>query len=244
MKKLCLALLTLANTFGIAVAASNPASTAYVNQRFNEAVQLGTYTAGSGILINGHVISETQLEIGQLYQGGIIFYLDSTNRHGLAISLSNSASAVISTQASAVYATMTGIGAGALNTAALIAAQTDANQATAGPSAALLAVTANGLTSCRITTDTIPTPSETCYGGWHIPSVGEFQQIFLAGNTTINDAVTNNGGASFLDTIYWSSTTSSDGTKAYDVTLKSDGSIEGSKEIFAVAKAVRTIRAF
>ncbi|MDF1826881.1 MAG: hypothetical protein P1U39_01205 [Legionellaceae bacterium] len=300
-------MLTVANLFSVAaIAASNPASTDYVNARFNDAVRQGTYTAGTGISIlnnvisgaytvsnglgingadilgytsgigvtvngagggatpasldvalisgnngitvSGNTITETQLEIGQLYQGGIIFYLDSTKRHGLAISMTNSTTNSVPFTSAAnthIYASMTGIGAGAFNTAVMLAAEANVNDPqSAAPIAAARGVTADGLTSCVPSGTTVQPLTETCYGGWYIPSVGEYQQIQLAGNTTINDAVRANGGSNLLDTFYWSSTTTSDGTKAFDTTLEPDNTIEGNESNLVVLRPVRTIRAF
>ena len=67
------------NRSGTTVTLSNGGGT------FQDSV--GVYTAGSGIDITGNVISTSTidcgLEVGDTYQGGIIFYLDASGCHGL-----------------------------------------------------------------------------------------------------------------------------------------------------------------
>ncbi|MCE3046203.1 collagen-like protein [Legionella sp. 16cNR16C] len=51
----------------------------------------GHYQAGSGIRIEGDVISANTIshQIGERYQGGIVFWVDDTGQHGLIASMND-----------------------------------------------------------------------------------------------------------------------------------------------------------
>ncbi|CEG62196.1 DUF1566 domain-containing protein [Legionella micdadei] len=164
----------------------------------------GYYIAGEGIKIEGDVISAITKthELGDIYQGGIIFWLDETRQHGLIASLNdlnnykgtqwrNGASGNKVTNARA-----DGIGAGESNTRLIIAQQTIDNQK--GNFAALIAarysVLEDGVTPCSIPAS----PYETCYGDWYLPSIYELS--LLKANLQPR------GVAHFAPEYYWSST--------------------------------------
>lgn len=147
-------------------------------------------------------LKENKHKIGDLYNGGIVFWVDSTGEHGLIASKTdvnqtqgiqwrNGASGNRITNARG-----DGIGAGEGNTRLIISQQTNDSQP--GTFAALLAFTykvlEDGQTPC-------PTPvpaSLTCYGGWYLPSAHELSLI------KIN--LSQQGFASFAPDFYWSST--------------------------------------
>lgn len=141
-------------------------------------------------------------KIGDLYQGGIVFWLDSTGEHGLiasntdlnkgqGIQWRNGASGNRVTNAKG-----DGIGSGETNTRIIISQQTIDNQK--GSFAALQAsnfqVLADGLTPCKtpIAKDSI------CYGGWYLPSAFELQLM----HSNLHQA----NLSSFAPEYYWSST--------------------------------------
>ena len=164
----------------------------------------GNYTAGEGITIEGSVIKaiHTTHKIGELYHGGIIFWLDETSEHGLIVSKldinkgqgiqwRNGASGNKVTNARA-----DGIGAGENNTNIIIAQQTIDQQT--GNFAALIAVKyrvqEDGETPC-------PSPdllSATCYGAWYLPSAHEL--------ALIRNNLSQQGLVHFAPDYYWSST--------------------------------------
>lgn len=170
----------------------------------------GEYTAGDGISIEGNVIKVERKthQIGELYRGGLIFWLDETGEHGLIASKHdinqgrglqwrNGASGNKVTNARA-----DGVGAGEGNTNIIIAQQTIDHQS--GNFAALMAVKyrvqEDGETSCT-------TPSAlnvTCYGGWYLPSI---QELAL-----LRHNLSQQGFAQFAPDFYWSSTEESAST--------------------------------
>ncbi|RAP36664.1 DUF1566 domain-containing protein [Legionella quinlivanii] len=166
----------------------------------------GHYQAGSGIRIEGEVISANIIthQIGELYQGGIVFWVDNTGQHGLiastrdvnaqGIQWRNGESGNKITNARA-----DGIGAGESNTRLIISEQTIDNQT--GQFAALLAnqysVSEDGETPCI----TPANPQSLCYGGWYLPSIYELS--LLKANLQPQ------GLTSFAPDYYWSSTESS-----------------------------------
>jgi hypothetical protein len=164
----------------------------------------GIYTAGKGISIEGDVINVVRAahKIGELYRGGIIFWLDETGEHGLIVSKSdinkgqgiqwrNGASGNKVTNARA-----DGLGAGESNTNIIIAQQTIDQQT--GNFAALLTVKyrvqEDGDTPC-------PSPdllSAACYGAWYLPSAHEL--------ALIRKNLSQQGLMHFMPDYYWSST--------------------------------------
>jgi hypothetical protein len=215
--------------------APNPATTAYVNEAIRTIAGQLTYRAGNGIAIVGDEISVTpELAVGDFYQGGIVFYVDNTRRHGLAIGLNAPSTSPVefsgpapngTESESRLYALSNGIGAGAANTAAMNAFQsascntaaTDACLQTAGPIASLYTADATtGAQDCTLPTDgsTMTFSQTDCISGWYLPSVYEW--LLLAQNVTaVNTAITALGGAALTDTNYWTSNTSTNGTQAY-----------------------------
>ncbi|STX39286.1 DUF1566 domain-containing protein [Legionella feeleii] len=146
-------------------------------------------------------ITPKSKQIGELYQGGLVFYLDESGQHGLVATLSdldvealewrNGESGDRITNAKGL-----GLYAGESNTRLIIAAQTIDNQEGrfAALSAANYQVQADGLTPCeaRITCESL------CYGGWHLPSLHELLTLY-----TVLKA---QGLGDFTDATYWSST--------------------------------------
>ncbi len=161
------------------------------------------YKAGEGISItNGVIQSKSLHHPGDLYQGGIVFFVDETGQHGLVaskrdlnrgegIAWRNGESGNRVTNARA-----DGIGAGETNTRLIIAQQTiDANK---GQFAALLAanyrVLADGETPCP----KVFIAESLCYGNWYLPSAYELQLLY--------NQVRQASLASFAPEFYWSST--------------------------------------
>lgn len=169
-------------------------------------------------------LSAAKHNIGDLYHGGLIFWLDATSQHGLIVSKTdinkgqgiqwrNGASGNRVTNARG-----DGIGAGEGNTRLIIAQQTSDSQP--GTFAALLAnnykVLEDGQTPCPI-----PVPiSVTCYGGWYLPSAHEL--------ALIQHNLNQQGISTFAPDFYWSSTEAS-GTKAWMQNFSSGEQIASEK---------------
>ena len=170
----------------------------------------GVYTAGDGISIEGGVIKIERKthQIGSLYRGGIIFWLDEAGEHGLIASkhdVNNGHGVQWRNGVSGNKVTNArgdGVGAGEGNTNLIIAQQTMDQQT--GTFAALMAasfkVQEDGETPCT-------TPSAlnvTCFGGWYLPSI---QELAL-----LKSNLGQQGFAQFAPDFYWSSTEASSTT--------------------------------
>jgi len=148
---------------------------------------VNTYTAGTGIDITNNVISATggaTLTIGQSYQGGIIFWLDTSGQHGLIAATAdqstgeqwyNGTSRITGTTGDGLYA-------GSMNTAMIVATQMNDNQ--------------NGNFAAKVCADYSVTVGGVTYGDWYLPSKYELNLLYIQ-RTVV-------GG--FANTNYWSST--------------------------------------
>jgi len=207
-------------------AASNPASQKYLDEALQRlAAQAQRFTAGNGILIENGVISITpNLAVGDFYQGGVVFYVDDTNRHGLAVALEPPSTATGAFSNSApngnaterMYILGAGLGSGAQNTAIMVAFQSMSTAVvgaalTAGPLAAGYstdAATGLDVTYCSLPTDggTVTTAPANCVDGWYLPNVQE--GLVLAQQVaTVNAAITSAGGTALSSVDYWLSNT-------------------------------------
>lgn len=128
------------------------------------------------------------LVIGDWYEGGILFYIDSTGRHGLVAAAFDQSSGIqwwngVSNQTTG--ATGAGVGDGANNTSLIVSVQG------AGSYAAQLCadLTLNG------------------FSDWFLPSKDELN-LMHQNETTINTTAALRGGSSFNSdySYYWSST--------------------------------------
>lgn len=192
---------------GISIANASITSLQQQIQKLNARVESlpapTRYQAGNGISIEGNVIHArpaNQHQIGEVYRGGIIFYVDESGEHGLiagkrdtgkGLSWRNGVAGNRVTNARA-----DGIGAGDTNTRLIIAQQTIDDQK--GSFAALAAVgfqvMEDGLTLCKT-----PVPQcAACYSGWYLPSAYELQLMYKN--------LAQQGVSNFSPEFYWSST--------------------------------------
>jgi len=184
------------------VALSVPASTEYVNTKIKEAIDsIQTQLVQENAKIEGR-ISEIPVvvihQIGELYQGGIIFWLDETKQHGLVVAKldanqgvgiqwHNGESGDKTTNAGA-----NGIYAGLSNTQLIVAQQTidDQEGNFAALSAKNYSVLSDGVSPC--------TQKGICYGNWYLPSLNELQLI--------KAKLYDKGFSAMSPSIYWTST--------------------------------------
>lgn len=146
--------------------------------------------------------------LGELYGGGVIFYLfaDDTGEHGLTASLDDVGSSIVWTTTpyqNSVVPTCTGC-TGCITTS--VGAKSDWNglcntysilkQNSNGSCAALSCANYNG----------------GSYTDWYLPAVGEINQLYNSLNIVNKVMETDGNGASkeFLQEIYWTSTESAD----------------------------------
>jgi len=146
--------------------------------------------------IRSEIPSVKTYSVGDFAQGGIVFWVDDTGRHGLVCAKTdcNGGSGVRwyagthgSTQAKG-----DGIYAGNANTLIIIAAQ--------------VAIGDDGSTyAARVCNELQIPESGITYSDWYLPSKYELNLMY-ENKTTINATATANGGTIFATTTYWSST--------------------------------------
>jgi len=151
-------------------------------------------TSGWKNTIGGDV-NDQQLEVGDFYQGGVVFHLLVDGETGYVAGEIHGLIAAVQDQSSGIEwyngvyittgATPTAIGTGSANTDAIIAAQ----GATETDYAAGLARAYTG----------------GGYTDWFLPSKDELNKMYLK-KGDINTTAAANGGSNFSTNIYWSST--------------------------------------
>lgn len=183
-------------------ATSSPASTEYVDKKIKEAVDaiLIQVTRESQKLESKiNVIPVVTLhQIGESYQGGIIFWVDETRQHGLVVakidanqgvgmSWNNGESGDKTTNALG-----NGVYAGLSNTHLIVSQQTidDQEGRFAALSAQSFSVLSDGVSAC--------TENALCYGNWYLPSLNELHLL----RANLYDK----GIGTFSSNFYWSST--------------------------------------
>lgn len=184
------------------VVISSPASTDYVNSRIKEAVdsvlvQLAQQTQKIESKINVIPIM-TLHQIGELYQGGIVFWVDDTRQHGLIVAKidahqgegmqwqnGESGEKITNARSDGLYA-------GVSNTHLIVSQQTidDQEGHFAALSARNFAVLSDGISPCTL--------DASCYGNWYLPSLHELQLIRANLYTK--------GIGDFSEKFYWTST--------------------------------------
>lgn len=183
----------------------------------------GIYTMGNGLELNGAMLSvKPRHQIGELYHGGIIFWLDEKGEHGLVAATRDISSGLQWRNGDSgnkiTNARSDGIGAGEVNTQVIISQQTIDHQA--GNFAALVAaryrIASDGISPCA----TPATEEYSCYGGWYLPSLFE---LSLMRNTLAQQ-----GLGDFSSGTYWSSTEATSGN-AWMVDFATGEAIRGSK---------------
>lgn len=222
-------------------AIGNPASTEYVKSaidglRSELTTQIKTLKSGMGSVQKQ--VNELPIithKIGEIFQGGMVFWVDGSLQHGLIVSLAdlNGQEGVEWRNGEGgdrtVNAQAKGLGAGAANTRLIIAQQTIDQQE--GQFAALLAsnyqISADGITPCPA----MITATKACYGGWYLPSV--YELVLL--HTTLKS--TDLGG--LANDAYWSSTESNT-TQAWLVDFSSGEPYVREKATPARIRSIRT----
>ena len=149
-------------------------------------------TAGTNVTVTGagttaspYVVNTTDtLAIGDSYQGGIIFWLDTTGQHGLIAATADQNTGIQWYNGTYRYTGTNGDGlyAGKMNTAMIIATQMADNQ--------------TGNFAAKVCADYSVTVGGVTYGDWYLPSKYELNLLYLK-KTAV-------GG--FASTYYWSST--------------------------------------
>jgi len=183
----------------------------------------GTQTlsiSGIGDPLNVTAIASPKPAIGDFYEGGVVFYINATGKHGLVCAVSDQSTGA---EWGCIGTVITGadgttIGTGAQNTEDILA-----ECATVGTAADLCAkLDING------------------FDDWFLPSLNELDEIYK-NISIINITATANNGEIFANNYYWSSTEHSNNSTY--VTDFEDGSNGNFSKSYALIN-VRAIRAF
>ena len=163
----------------------------------------------------------TPLQVGDFYQGGVVFWLDVTGQHGLIAAVADQSSGKRWYNGSYVTtgATGTAIGTGSANTDAIINVQSATETSYAAGLAR--AYTGGG------------------YTDWFLPSKDELNKMFSY-KAVINTTATANDGSNFATNNYWSSTEYDDN----DAWYQNFGSGSQTNNLKFYALNVRAVRAF
>lgn len=167
-------------------------------------------------------------QIGDFVQGGIVFWVDETEQHGLVVANVNQ-SAAMRWHAGTfgnTHAKGNGLYAGKSNTSIII------------PS--IIAIGDDGDNfAARLCNDLQIIQDGVTYGDWYLPSRLEMNLIYQS-RSAVNTTAAANSGDSLVNDVYWTSTESSDNS-AYGL----DFSNGQESTIFKTfANSVRAIRSF
>lgn len=193
----CLSLLLYSTT-----STSSPASIDYVNSRIKAAVDSVMFQLSQQNKKFESKINELSIvslhKIGELYQGGIVIWVDDTKKHGLVVAKidahqghgiqwqnGESGDKVTNARSDGIYA-------GVSNTHLIVSQQTidDQDGNFAALSARSFSVSSDGVSSC--------TNNSTCYGNWYLPSLSELKLI--------RANLSRNALNEFIEGFYWTST--------------------------------------
>ena len=135
----------------------------------------------------GGDVNDPPPQVGDFYQGGVIFYLDG-NGGGLIAAVQDQSSGIRWYNGSYLLtgATNTAVGTGSANTDAII------NTYAGSPQTSYAAGLARAYTGGG-------------YDDWFLPSNDELNKMYL-NRATINTTAASNDGSNFSNTYYWSST--------------------------------------
>jgi len=166
------------------------------------------------------------LNIGDVYQGGIIFYLNNTGEHGLICALyDQNTNAVWGCQGTEILAgTSSALGSGNDNTNNILADCSSSNIA--------------AYYCANFTVDT--------YDDWYLPSLEELKLMHHQ-KDVINNTATANAGAVFFSNNYWSSTSAPGNIDAFgvDFSLPANTSSQiATLNTRSSTQSVRAIRSF
>ncbi len=162
--------------------------------------------------------------IGELYGGGVVFWVDHTGDHGLIVSMID-----LSTE---VYSTITSIIGGS--------ARSDWNGA--GNTAAIIGQSGHTRSAAKKCEDYINEDYGTgIFNDWYLPASGEFNDLMKQLNA-VQKALErdgNGGTHSLLKTFYWTSTERRNSAMSFDIN-------EGIEDLWdkRMAWYVRAVRAF
>lgn len=216
----------------------SPASIEYVARELEKLrndvqVQINSLvTSVNQVLVNVKQLPIVTHQVGEVFQGGMVFYVDGTKQHGLLVSLAELGEPIEWRNGEGgeriTNAKAQGLGSGETNTRLIIAEQTvDAQD---GDFAALRSSTYQILADGKKACPQKFNASIICYGGWYLPSAYELG--LLHNNLKLN------GLAHLLSEPYWSSS-EYDTTQALAVDFSTGELRVQDKAIPAQVRAIR-----
>lgn len=216
-------------------AVANPASTEYVQTTVDALRQeIKSHLNTQQTKIDNLNNKIKTYRIGNITHGGMVFWVDQSEQHGLVVSLQdlNHGQGIQWCNGEAgeriVNATAQGLGAGETNTRLIVSQQTEDEQE--GIFAALVAanyqITEDGLTPCSQPLKT----TQSCYSGWYLPSV--YELMLLHANLNQTQILELNPSR------YWTSSEYNT-TKAWALDLSQGEVVLGDKSYPALIRAIR-----
>ena len=175
-------------------------------------------------------IAGTDYSVGDFVQGGIVFWVDESGKHGLVCAKEDQSSEYWSWIGGTTDLGVHGDGpfAGEMNTMIIIANQ--GGEVSGDP---------NNY-AARICADLMITENSYTYGDWYLPSKEELNMMYLT-KIIIDAIATVNGGSAFTTNEYWSSTENST-YSAFSQSFSSGTQYTKSKINYELY--VRAVRAF
>lgn len=174
------------------------------------------------------VQAEETYSIGDFAHGGVIFWLDESQKHGLVCSKINISSNVkwFAGTIGVTQAKGNGVYAGKANTSIIISSQ--------------VALGDNGeMYAARLCNELETTENNVVFGDWYLPSKYELGLMYQ-NKSILNITATANGGDLFANNVYWSSTEDTN-SRVWIVDL-SDG--QEATVLKTVQNYVRAVRSF
>jgi hypothetical protein len=186
-----------------------------------------TYTAGDGIEIIGTEISEKKFEVGDIYMGGVIFYIDQSGEHGLIVHPRNSPQNQFSYGGYKVQSKNThGLYGGELSSH-LILSFSIQNGYVPSNTAAFTAMSAYTNATGGLNVN-----------GWYLPTVHELKQLSIV-KDIVNTTLTIMNSDTISNDAYWSSTENNI-NDAYKVRMNDGGILSTPKTQMGLIRAVRS----
>ncbi|MFO7933180.1 MAG: DUF1566 domain-containing protein [Bacteroidales bacterium] len=160
-------------------------------------------TSGQALLWNGSnwipgnvSTGMTTYKVGDFAQGGIVFWVDESDQHGLVCAKEDQDDGSGIRWYAGTYGNTHAYGngpfSGEMNTAIIIAAY-------------LAIGDDEDIYAARLCADMKITKGGKTYGDWYLPSKEELRLMY-ENKSTIDNTALENGGSTFASTIYWSST--------------------------------------
>mgnify|MGYP006441417589 CR=1 FL=1 len=182
--------------------------------------------------VGGSAATPTTYSVGDFVHGGIVFWVDETEQHGLVCAKQDQSTGVrwYAGTDGDTQAKGDGPYAGEANTSIIIAAQ--------------VAIGDDGNTyAARICNELQITEGGVTYGDWYLPSKEELN-LMRVNKSTINTTANDNGGNGLVNSYYWSSTESSstnqlNESKAWSQGILSGNEFRGGKSLTYYVRAIR-----